>query len=61
MIALFGLGLAAAVLLDALIIRCILLPAVLQLLGARAWAFPRWLDHRLPRLAIEPAPIEEPA
>ena len=60
-IELFGLGLAAAVLLDALIIRCILLPAVLQLLGARAWAFPRWLDHRLPRLAIEPAPIEEPA
>ena len=60
-IALFGLGLAAAVLLDALIIRCILLPAVLQLLGRRAWAFPRWLDHRLPRLAIEPAPIEEPA
>ena len=60
-IELFGLGLAAAVLLDALIIRCILLPAVLQLLGARAWAFPRSLDHRLPRLAIEPAPIEEPA
>ncbi len=60
-IELFGLGLAAAVLLDALVIRCILLPAVLQLLGARAWAFPRWLDHRLPRLAIEPAPIEEPA
>jgi putative drug exporter of the RND superfamily len=52
-IALFGLGLAGAVFLDALIIRCILLPAVLQLLGERTWAFPHWLDRRLPRLALE--------
>jgi RND superfamily putative drug exporter len=52
-IELFGLGLAGAVFLDALIIRCILLPAVLQLLGERTWAFPRWLDRRLPRLALE--------
>ena len=53
MIQLFGLGLATAVFLDALVIRCILLPAVLELLGARAWYFPRWLDRRLPRLAID--------
>ena len=39
-IELFGLGLASAVFLDALVIRCILLPAVLQLLGERTWAFP---------------------
>jgi RND superfamily putative drug exporter len=52
-IELFGLGLAGAVLLDALIIRCLLLPAVLQLLGARTWAFPKALDRRLPRLALE--------
>ncbi|HVC85869.1 MAG TPA: MMPL family transporter [Gaiellaceae bacterium] len=52
-IELFGLGLASAVFLDALVIRCILLPAVLELLGARAWAFPSWLDRRLPRFAIE--------
>jgi putative drug exporter of the RND superfamily len=52
-IELFGLGLAVAVFLDALVIRCILLPAVLQLLGPRAWYFPNWLDRRLPRLAIE--------
>jgi putative drug exporter of the RND superfamily len=52
-IELFGLGLAGAVFLDALVIRCILLPAVLQLLGDRTWAFPRWLDRRLPRLALE--------
>ena len=58
-IELFGLGLSSAVLLDALVIRCILLPAVLDLLGPRAWYFPHWLDRRLPRLAIEhesPAP-----
>jgi putative drug exporter of the RND superfamily len=36
------------------VIRMILLPAVLQLLGRRTWAFPRDLDRRLPRLAIEP-------
>jgi RND superfamily putative drug exporter len=52
-IELFGLGLAAAVLLDALVIRCVLLPAVLQILGERTWAFPRALDRRLPRLALE--------
>ncbi|HEY5059085.1 MAG TPA: MMPL family transporter [Gaiellaceae bacterium] len=52
-IELFGLGLASAVFLDALVIRCILLPAVLELLGARTWAFPGWLDRRLPRFAIE--------
>jgi putative drug exporter of the RND superfamily len=52
-IELFGLGLAAAVLLDALVIRCVLLPAVLQILGPRTWAFPRALDRRLPRLALE--------
>ena len=52
-IAMFGLGLAGAVFLDALVIRCILLPAVLQLLGERTWAFPAWLDRRLPRLVLE--------
>jgi putative drug exporter of the RND superfamily len=62
-IELFGLGLAGAVFLDALVIRCILLPAVLQLLGERAWAFPHWLDRRLPRLALEhdgPVPTHTP-
>ena len=63
-IELFGLGLASAVFLDALIIRCILLPAVLELLGDRAWSFPSWLDRRLPRFAIEhdgPVPHPQPA
>jgi RND superfamily putative drug exporter len=55
---LFGVSLATAVFLDAIVIRMILLPAVLELLGDRTWWFPRSLDRRLPRLAIEPA---EPA
>ena len=59
-IALFGLGLASAVFLDAVVIRSVLLPAVLELLGRATWAFPRSLDRLLPRLAIEP-PDEEPA
>jgi putative drug exporter of the RND superfamily len=58
---LFGLALASAVLLDALVIRCILLPATLQLLGDRTWWFPSWFDRRLPRLAIEPGPQRSPA
>jgi RND superfamily putative drug exporter len=62
-IELFGLGLSGAVFLDALIIRCILLPAVLHLLGPRTWSFPHWLDRRLPRLALEhdgPVPSAQP-
>ncbi len=57
---LFGLGLASAVFLDALVIRCVLLPATLQLLGDRTWWFPARLDRRLPRLAIEPGPQRHP-
>jgi len=49
----FGLGLAVAVLLDAVVIRCLVLPAVMQLLGARAWWLPRPIARVLPRLAIE--------
>ncbi len=54
-IELFGLALASAVFLDAIVIRCILLPAVLELSGERTWWFPSWVDRRLPRLAIEPS------
>ena len=53
-IKLFGIGLASAVFIDALIIRCLLVPAVMHILGARAWWMPHWLGKRLPRLAIEP-------
>ncbi len=51
----FGFGLAIAVFLDALVVRCMMLPAVLQLLGPLTWRFPGWLDARLPRLNIEGA------
>ena len=53
-IKLFGLGLAAAVFIDAVIIRSVLVPAIMQLLGARAWWFPDWLDRILPKLHVEP-------
>jgi RND superfamily putative drug exporter len=53
-IKLFGTAMATAVFLDAIVIRSALMPAVLQLFGRRTWAFPAWLDRRLPRLAIEP-------
>ncbi len=49
----FGLSLASAVFLDALVVRCMLLPALLHIVGARAWRFPGWLDPLLPRLNIE--------
>jgi RND superfamily putative drug exporter len=49
----FGFGLAAAVFLDAIVIRCVLLPAVLEILGERTWWLPHWIDSRLPRIRIE--------
>jgi len=52
---LFGIGLAAAILLDATVIRMVLVPAVMQLLGARNWWIPDWLERRLPRLDVERA------
>ena len=48
-IKLFGLGLASAVFIDAVIIRSVLVPAIMQLLGKRAWWIPDWLDRILPR------------
>jgi putative drug exporter of the RND superfamily len=48
----FGLSLASAVFLDALVIRCLLLPAVLTIVGARTWQIPAWLSW-LPRINIE--------
>jgi putative drug exporter of the RND superfamily len=50
----FGVGLAVAILIDAFVVRCLIVPAVMSLLGARAWWMPAWLRRRLPRLAIEP-------
>jgi RND superfamily putative drug exporter len=48
-----AIGMAAAVLIDASIIRMILVPAVMSLLGRHAWWIPRWLDRIMPNLDIE--------
>jgi len=53
-IAEFGTGLAAAVALDAFLLRTALVPAAMHLFGTANWWLPRWLDRRLPHLAIEP-------
>ncbi|AVT38878.1 MMPL family transporter [Plantactinospora sp. BB1] len=49
----FGLGLAVAIFVDGFVIRCLILPAVMQLFGARAWWLPSWLGRWLPRVALE--------
>ena len=49
----FGFGLAVAVFLDALVVRCMMLPAVLELIGPLTWRLPRWLDALLPHFNIE--------
>jgi RND superfamily putative drug exporter len=51
----FGIGLAAAVLLDAFILRTILVPALMHQSGRANWWLPGWLDRILPHLSIEPA------
>jgi uncharacterized membrane protein YdfJ with MMPL/SSD domain len=55
-----GIGLAAAVLIDATIVRAVLLPATMKLLGEKNWYLPRWLEW-LPRLEHESSPQAERA
>jgi RND superfamily putative drug exporter len=50
---LFGIGLAAAIFLDATLVRMVLVPAVMQLLGPRNWWIPDWLERILPRIEVE--------
>jgi RND superfamily putative drug exporter len=50
---LFGIGLASAIFLDATVVRMVLVPAVMQLLGKRNWWIPNWLEKVLPRLDTE--------
>jgi RND superfamily putative drug exporter len=50
---LFGVGLAVAVFLDATLVRMLLVPATMELLGARNWWLPKWLDRILPRIDVE--------
>ncbi|MFE0134209.1 MMPL family transporter [Streptomyces sp. NPDC059037] len=53
-IAMFGIGLAAAVALDAFVLRTLLVPALMHMLGGANWWLPRGLDRWLPRISIEP-------
>jgi putative drug exporter of the RND superfamily len=61
-----GLGFAAAIFVDAYLIRTVLVPSVMHMLGRANWWLPAWLDRRLPRLHVEPAeltttgPLREP-
>ncbi|WP_250008303.1 MMPL family transporter [Actinoplanes sp. M2I2] len=60
LIKMVGLGLACAVFFDAFVVRLTLVPAVLQLLGERAWWLPRWLDRMLPHVDVEGSSLEGP-
>jgi RND superfamily putative drug exporter len=50
---LFGLGMAVAVFIDATVVRMLLVPATMELLGARNWWIPKWLDRVLPQIDVE--------
>jgi RND superfamily putative drug exporter len=52
-----GLGFAAAIFVDAYVIRTVLVPAVMHMLGRANWWLPGWLDRALPRLHVEPAAL----
>ncbi|MGW2934873.1 MMPL family transporter [Streptomyces sp. NPDC001156] len=58
-IAMFGIALASAVALDAFVLRTLLVPALMHLLGSANWWLPSWLERRLPRICIEPAQCRE--
>ena len=49
----FGVGLAIAIAIDSTLVRCLLVPAVMVLLGKRAWWLPRWMDRIVPHISIE--------
>jgi len=57
----FGLGLAVAVFVDATVVRTVLVPATMELLGDANWWLPGWLDRRLPRIELEAASPPDPA
>jgi RND superfamily putative drug exporter len=58
-IKMMGLGLAVAILIDATVVRLVLVPATMKLLGDANWWIPRWLDRILPTIDVEGADFEE--
>ena len=59
-IKLFGVGLATAILIDATVVRMVLVPATMELLGDRNWWFPSWLDRLIPRLHVDAGATSTP-
>jgi RND superfamily putative drug exporter len=55
----FGLGLSAAILVDAILIRSGLVPSLMLMFGKANWWFPKWLDRILPRIHVEPEDLSE--
>ena len=53
-----GFGLAIGVLFDAFVVRMLLMPAIMHLLGESAWWLPKWLDRLLPNVDVEGAALE---
>jgi RND superfamily putative drug exporter len=51
----FGIGLASGVFIDAFVLRTVLVPAVMHVIGRWNWYYPRWLDRITPRVSVEPA------
>jgi RND superfamily putative drug exporter len=49
----FGVGLAVAIAIDATIVRCLVVPAIMTVLGERCWWLPRWMGRALPRISVE--------
>ena len=56
MLKVIGVGMASAILIDATIVRLLLVPAVMHLLGRANWYLPEWLGRRLPQLHVEGRP-----
>jgi uncharacterized membrane protein YdfJ with MMPL/SSD domain len=49
----FGLGMAVAVAVDATVVRCVLVPAIMSMLGSSGWWLPKWMEHATPKFSIE--------
>ena len=56
----FGIGLAGAIIIDAFIVRTVLVPSLMHLFGKANWWLPAWLDRIIPQLNVEAADITEP-
>jgi RND superfamily putative drug exporter len=50
----FGMGLAVAIFVDATLVRLVLVPATMELIGDANWWFPKWLDRIVPKISLEP-------